>query len=104
MADSKTVWEAPLVAISDFFKGISSYVTGEAIMGTLDAAQDRVEHITRRVIKTATLWVLFIIGLLFVLWGLGLFLTDFFQWHAGVGLILIGAGLVALMLLVKAFR
>lgn len=89
---------------SGIFKSIGAYVTGEAILEAFDGVQDRIENTTRRVIKTATLWVIFIVALMFMLWGFGLFLTDYFQWYNGLGLVVVGAIIMVLALLVKAFR
>lgn len=89
---------------SGIFKAIGAYVTGEALVEAFEGVEDRIQQTTRKVIKTATLWIIFLVGLLFALWGTGLFLTDYFDWYQGLGLVLIGIIVILLALLIKAFR
>ncbi len=89
---------------SDIFKTIGTYFTGEALMDVVDNVQDRVEQTTRKVIKSAALFVLFVVGLLFVLIGLSQWVETNWHFAHGVGLLLVGGIIVFLAFVIKAFR
>jgi hypothetical protein len=83
---------------------ISKYVTGEAMVGAAKALEETVDHSTEKVIKAASLYVIFVIGLLFFLIGLAKFLQAYNIWVDGTGFAVVGGALILIGFIVKGLR
>lgn len=83
---------------------LSKFLTGEAMVGAAKALEETVDHTTEKVIKAASLYVIFVIGLLFFLVGLAKFLQAYNVWVDGAGFLVVGTSLILLGFLVKGLR
>jgi hypothetical protein len=63
---------------------------------TMEEAQERVRETTKTVIKATTVFVIIIIGVIYVLNGLGAYLEYVNTWPPGLGPIVVGIVLVIL--------
>ena len=88
----------------DAFKNFTTYLTGEALVGTLEKVQDKIDETTKKVIKALTLYVMFVIGVLFLLIGLSNWLDARFLWMDGTGMLAVGAAVILLGFFAKAVR
>lgn len=91
------------MSFGETIKTILSYLTGEAVEAA-GKIQDRIEETTRRAIKASILYIVFLLGFLFVLIGLANYLQATNAWTEGTGLLVIGGALLFLGLLVKALK
>ena len=92
------------MSFAETFKQIASYLTGEALIGAVEGIQDRIDETTRKVIKASVLYVIFVIGALFMLVGLSQFVQAHWGWTQGLGFVLVGGALVLLGFFAKAVR
>lgn len=76
----------------------------KAAMDTIDHAKDKVQEITKQVLKAATMFVLIILGLIFVLIGLAKYVETVNNLIPGVGLMIVGGAIILLMIIVSWFR
>jgi len=82
--------------------GVSS--AKKAAFETIDRAKLGVEEATKRVLKAASIFVLIILGLIFVLVGLANYLDAINNWISGVGLMIVGGVIILLMIVVSWFK
>ncbi len=92
------------MSFGDTLKNIASYLTGEALIGAVEGIQDRIDETTKKVIKASVLYVIFMIGALFLLVGASQFVQAHWGWTQGLGFVLVGVVLVLLGLFAKAVR
>jgi|GEM_PF-1568717 len=98
--------------MASFFKDIGNFLLGEGLSTlkktvdkTIKDVEYRIERVTIKVVKTLTLFVMMLIGMIFILVGLAKYLNETVPGLAhGLGTILIGAILIALALFVKAMK
>ncbi len=88
----------------DIFTTITKYFTGEILLEAKHMIQDTIDTTTRKVIKASILYLLFALGVLFMLIGTAQFITEYYVFIAGTGYLLVGFVLVFLGLLIKALR
>src|SRR4030042_3845766 len=92
-----------------FFTGIGKFLLGEGMTKlkekvdrTMQDLEKRIERATIKVIKTSVLFLMMIVGMLFILIGLAKYLNETVPGLAhGLGTILIGAVLIVLALFVR---
>ena len=95
--------------MASFFKEIGNFLLGEGmsklkenVNKTIKDVEQRVERATIKVIKTLTLFVMMLIGALFILIGLAQYLNEIVPGlRHGLGTVLIGAILILLALFVR---
>jgi cell division protein ZapA (FtsZ GTPase activity inhibitor) len=98
--------------MASFLKEIGNFLLGEGINKlkekvdkTIKDVEQRIERATIKVIKTLTLFVMMLIGALFVLVGLAQYLNETVPGlRHGLGTVLIGAVLILLALFVRLMK
>lgn len=100
------------MAGSGFFKEAGKFLMGEGMSRLKDKVdktvkdlEQKIEIITRKVIKTSILFLMMFIGAMFVLIGFAKYLNEAVPGLAhGLGTILIGAVLIVLALFVRVMK
>jgi hypothetical protein len=98
--------------MAGFFKEIGNFLLGEGITKlqekvdeTFKKVEQKIEIITKKVIKTSILFVMIFVGMIFILVGLAKYLNETVPGlDHGLGTLLVGAILIALALFVKAMK
>ena len=98
--------------MGSFWKEVGSFLAGEGVSSlkrtvdkTIKNVEERVERATIKVIKTSILFLMLIIGMIFVLVGFANYLNETVPGLAhGLGTILIGAILIALALFARMMK
>lgn len=98
--------------MGNFWKDLGDFIVGEGISSvkrtvdkTIKNVEERIERATIKVIKTSILFLMLIIGMIFVLVGFANYLNETVPGLAhGLGTILIGAILIALALFVRMMK
>lgn len=92
------------MGLKGIFKTLVGYLTGEALLEAAHTIEETVDHTTQKVIKASTLYIIFVIGMLFFLIGLSRFLQAYNGWVDGVGFAVIGASLIFIGIIAKSLR
>ncbi|MBW2990389.1 hypothetical protein KY348_01650 [Candidatus Woesearchaeota archaeon] len=98
--------------MAGFFKEIGNFLLGEGLSTfkktvdkTIKDIEVKVERATIKVIKTATLFLMIFLGVIFILVGLATYLNENVRaLNDGLGTILIGAVLIVLALFVRVMK
>jgi len=98
--------------MASFFKDLGNFLLGEGLSSlkktvdkTIKDVEHRIERATIKVIKTSILFLMMIIGIIFILVGLAKYINETVPGLAhGLGTILIGAILIVLALFVRAMK
>ncbi len=98
--------------MANFFKEIGKFLLGEGISTlkktvdkTIHDIEVKVERTTIKVIKTSILFLMMIVGVIFILVGLAKYLNEIVPGLAhGLGTILIGVILILLALFVRVMK
>ncbi|MBN2052933.1 hypothetical protein JW756_05490 [Candidatus Woesearchaeota archaeon] len=98
--------------MAGFLKEIGKFILGEGINKlqskvdeTVKKVEQRIEIITKKVIKTSILFLMMLIGVIFMLVGLAQYLNAVVPRLAqGLGTILVGAILIVLALFVRVMK
>ena len=89
-------------------KGFADDILGnvkESIEDTLEETQVKVEEITKHVIKSLSLLLIFFIGLIFLFVGISQTLEDkVSSLTPGLGFVLVGGILIVITIIVKALK
>lgn len=83
---------------------LAKYVTGEALIGAAEHVKNTVDETVARVIKASALFIIFVIGMTFLVIGAARFLQAYNGWVDGTGYVLVGGVLILLGFIVKALR
>lgn len=70
----------------------------------IERAEKKVEQVTKKALKAATVFIMVLIGLIFILVGLSKYLDVALKLQPGVGLMLVGIVLFLLGLFAKLVR
>lgn len=95
------------IFVSAFGKGVKGTIDGlkSSVNDTMEEIEHRVQRITNNAVKSMILFFIFFLGSLFVLIGLGIFLTTTYPvLDAGRGYILLGGIILVLGLVSKALQ
>jgi uncharacterized membrane protein len=98
--------------MAGFFKDIGKFLLGEGMSRlqekvdeTVKRVEQKIEIITRKVIKTSILFLMMFVGMIFVLVGLAQYLNATVPGLAyGLGTVLVGAILIVLALFARAMK
>ena len=98
--------------MASFFKEIGKFLLGEGITSlkktvdkTIKDVEERIEKATIKVIKTSILFLMMIVGVIFILVGLANYLNENVRaLNDGLGTVLIGAILIVLALFVRIMK
>ena len=98
--------------MAGFFKEIGKFFLGEGITKlqekvdeTFKKVEQKIEIITKKVIKTSILFLMMFIGAMFILIGFAKYLNETVSGLAhGLGTILVGAILIVLALFVRIMK
>lgn len=104
MDRSKNLPEEEEVSLSGIVRQLAEVLTGEAILGAVDSVKESAEEGARRAIKASVLYVMFMIGMIFLLVGLSSYLQARFVWMEGMGLIVVGVVVILLGFFAKAMK
>lgn len=98
--------------MAKFFKEAGNFLLGEGMSRlkdkvdkTIKDLEQKIEIITKKVIKTSILFLMMFIGAMFILIGFAKYLNETVPVFAhGLGTILVGAVLIALALFVRVMK
>lgn len=98
--------------MANFFKDIGKFLLGEGMAKltekvdkTIKDIEKKIEIVTIKVIKTSILFLMIIVGALFMLIGLAKYLNETVPGlNHGLGTVIVGAVLVALAFFVRAMK
>lgn len=98
--------------MANFFKEIGKFLLGEGLStlkktvnSTIKNVEEKIERATLKVIKTSILFLMMIMGALFILIGFAKYLNETVPGLAhGLGTILIGAILIVLAVFVRIMK
>ncbi len=100
------------MAKGKFFKEAGSFLLGEGMSRlkdkvdkTINDLEQKIEIITKKVIKTSILFLMMFIGAMFILIGFAKYLNETVAGlNHGLGTIVVGAVLIALALFVRVMK
>ncbi|MFH1649839.1 MAG: hypothetical protein ABIA93_04780 [Candidatus Woesearchaeota archaeon] len=95
--------------------GILGWFAGEKFLGLLglleekvdsamDKAEQRLERATKKVIRASIIFLLSIVGFLFILVGLSKWFEQIWPIAQGMGLVIVGGFLIFIAIIARAFR
>ena len=86
-------------------KWIGDFVGKGVAEETIEDTQERVEQVTKHVIKSLSLLLIFFIGLIFLLVGISQTLQDKISAITpGTGYLIVGSALIVMAIIVKALK